>query len=284
MSFFKFISDKGYPEPKTLIYGSFQRFGDKTKKPLWYRAFPDGGAIFGDWRTGESWTYYDQSKKYSRIELKRRKEEAQKARAEFNRLKEAEYEEASGVASQKILQAKDPDLNHPYILKKRITPYKAKQLGNNLIIPIGSNSNPNSLQFISPDGRKKFLPNGKIAGKSLRIGSPFQDVDSVIICEGWATGCSLHEFTGKTVFVAFNATNLIAVAKQVRQNHSNEILIAGDDDHLLKVNIGRIKAEEAAKAVGGVVVFPPFIPSTRKPEWTDWNDYYTCEEVDDDGF
>ena len=50
------------------------------------------------------------------------------------------------------------------------------------------------------------------------------------------------------------------------------IVIAGDDDRAIKVNTGRIHAEQAAKEVGGISVFPVFAPAETGKDFTDFND------------
>ena len=55
--------------------------------------------------------------------------------------------------------------------------------------------------------------------------------NQVIVCEGYATGASIHEATGQAVAVAFNAGNLQAVAVALRAKYPClTITIASDDD------------------------------------------------------
>jgi phage/plasmid primase-like uncharacterized protein len=76
--------------------------------------------------------------------------------------------------------------------------------------------------------------------------------------------------------VAFNAGNLLAVAKAYRAaDPSRPIVIAGDNDHHLPrravplPNVGKEKAEAAAAAVGGVAALPSFPPDDRSSDWND---------------
>src|ERR1700751_3801464 len=48
--------------------------------------------------------------------------------------------------------------------------------------------------------------------------------------------------------------------------------IAGDDDHKLENNPGRVKALEAAAAVNGVAIFPELSAEQREQGMTDFND------------
>ena len=49
-------------------------------------------------------------------------------------------------------------------------------------------------------------------------------------------------------------------------------MIAGDDDHKLENNPGRVKALEAAAAVNALAVFPQLSAEQREQDMTDFND------------
>ena len=49
-------------------------------------------------------------------------------------------------------------------------------------------------------------------------------------------------------------------------------MIAGDDDHKLENNPGRVKALEAAAAVNGMAIFPELSAEQREQGMTDFND------------
>ncbi|PPV06097.1 hypothetical protein XBLMG947_1432 [Xanthomonas bromi] len=65
-----------------------------------------------------------------------------------------------------------------------------------------------NVQRIDAVGRKLFLRGGQKRGGFLRI----EGVGRTWLCEGMATGASVHEATGATVVVAFDAGNLIHFA------------------------------------------------------------------------
>jgi putative DNA primase/helicase len=97
----------------------------------------------------------------------------------------------------------------------------------------------------------------------------------LIVCEGFATGASIHEATGLPVAVAFNAGNLGLVAAALHKAYPALVLVlAADDDHLTPDNPGITAARQAALAVGGFVVAPQF-PKGRPPKATDFNDLAT---------
>jgi len=134
-------------------------------------------------------------------------------------------------------------------------------------------------QSIADDGRKCFTRGAAIAGGHHLIGT-LAPGGMLLIAEGYATAATLHEMTGLPVAVAFNASNLLPVAQGYRAaDGSLRILIAGDNDHQReqeigtdgrpKHNVGRIKAEAAAGAIGNDVLIPPFEPQQPGSDWND---------------
>jgi putative DNA primase/helicase len=92
------------------------------------------------------------------------------------------------------------------------------------------------------------------------------------ICEGWATGASLHQHGGYVVAAAMNAGNLTPAAKGLRSRYPDQrFVIAGDDDRLTDGNPGRTAANAAATAVGAEVAFPEW-PKGAPDDLTDFND------------
>jgi len=154
--------------------------------------------------------------------------------------------------------------NHPYLVTKRIQQHTARLYRESLVIPIHNESDQLvNLQFISPIGEKRFLSGGRKRGCFHIIG----DVSArILICEGFATGASLYEDSGQRVVIAFDAGNLLPVAKNIRElSPDSEIIICGDNDFS---GMGQAAAREAALSIGGKILIPP-VPGQ------DWNDYLT---------
>lgn len=161
----------------------------------------------------------------------------------------------------------------------------------NLVIPMQDYSGKIwGLQVIYSDpaikarkGRDKdFTPPGLAkAGRFFLIGG-LQINGVALICEGFATGASLHEATGIPVVVAFDAGNLLPVARELARRYRGlRLLFCADDDYDWqrsgKVNTGIDAARTAALAVNGQVCIPQF-PGDR-PELThkgptDFNDLH----------
>ena len=139
------------------------------------------------------------------------------------------------------------------------------------MVPMRTNRELHSLQYIGADGDKRFLTGGRVTGCYFSIGS-MKDAAALCIAEGFATGASIHEATGRPVAVAFNAGNLLPVAKALRAKHPDlSLIICADDDAGTGGNPGLTKATEAAQEVSGLLAVPDFGPD-RKDGATDFND------------
>ena len=96
---------------------------------------------------------------------------------------------------------------HPYLKMKGVQAHGLRlNTDNRLIIPALLDGGLSSLQFINANGAKQFLPGGAVKGGSFTIGALI-DADILLLCEGFATGASLHEAAGRPVVVAFNAVH-----------------------------------------------------------------------------
>ena len=207
---------------------------------------------------------------------------AEAAQKRHDRAHERE-QQAERVAQQvdAIWTTATPVDAHPYLAAKGVQSHGLRQdEAGRLLVPVqDADGRLWSLQKIGPDGFKQFQEGGRAAGGHFVIGDVRQP-GPVLIAEGYATATTLHEMTGMPAIVAFNAGNLLPVAQTYRAlDPDRAIYIAGDDDRQRaseldaqgrpKVNVGRVKAEEAAAAIGGQAVFPAFAPGM---DGTDWND------------
>lgn len=107
---------------------------------------------------------------------------------------------------------------------------------------------------------KSFLP-GRKSGlfHFLPATNKADDADPVLIGEGYATVASCHMATGWRCVIAFDSGNLPAVACVVRALFPRApLVIAGDDDFLNEVNVGKKKALAAANQCKGIAVLPRF--------------------------
>ncbi len=257
-------------EPGRLVrFATSDRRGDRSG---WARLFEDGeGGVFGCWRTGfnDVWQARqprsDKERQAWLATVRRNRDRVEQETAELRakcRKKSAELWSL----------AREVDAQHPYVVAKGITPQGAKQLRNSLLIPVrGAEGVLCGLQFIDSNGAKKFKTGTEVAGNYQSIGKPKDK--TLLVCEGWATGCTLHEVTGYAVAVAFNAGNLLPVCKVLRAKYPDwKLVIVADDDHGTPGNPGVAKATTAAKAVDGLLAVPDFTGAERTPKDTDAND------------
>ncbi|HEV2491481.1 MAG TPA: DUF3631 domain-containing protein [Terriglobia bacterium] len=168
--------------------------------------------------------------------------------------------------------------NHPYLVKKHISPNGAKLHRNLLLLPVRDVEGAlHSLQFIGASGEKNFLTGGRVSGCCCAIECPGQ---RIYVAEGFATGATIHEVTGEAVAVAFNASNLKPVAIAIRKKHpETELVIAADNDAWTDGNPGQAHAFEAAKAVKAKVALPRFRDTSTRP--TDFNDLFVLEGAEE---
>ena len=263
-----FNAGLGYPD--IIDDGKIHRFSapdDKHgSKNCWYVSFGSGGK-FGSWKLGFSEIWHDGSSSTDRAELSHQiKEAQQKRKDEIKRNRKLAQENA-----RNLWDAGSEIINHPYPDNKLIKPYGARQKGQILLIPMFFDDRLVNVQRIFADGKKRFLKGGRVTGCYMRLGTI---TDHVFICEGFSTGCSLHEHTGTPVVVAFNAGNLEPVAKIIREKYPDaEITITADNDIHTEGNTGLTKARKAAATVGGDFIYPDF--SDEEFDGTDYNDYLT---------
>ena len=121
------------------------------------------------------------------------------------------------------------DPSHPYLLRKQVPPYGLRQKDQQLLVPLISEGRLLNLQCIAPDGDKRFLKGGRVQGCHALLGTLGAGA-RLYLCEGWATGATLHAATGCPVACAMNAGNLLAAGRQLWQEYPDcELVVAGDD-------------------------------------------------------
>ena len=224
-----------------------------------------------NWESVEQGTFTDtEERTFSQAE----KEALRQRQAIVKQQREDEFARRQAAAAQKAqseLNASIPcSPEHPYLQRKGIPPLGAVRQAPNgtLLIPVqDASGNVQTLQRIAPDGEKRFLTGGKVHGGHFVIqGKPEK---AVAVCEGYATGASIHLACGYTVYVAFSANNLPIVAGAVRNAFPDKsILICGDNDEA-----GSNKGQEAAQAALARLVLPFFALGIG----TDFNDLHESD-------
>ncbi len=200
------------------------------------------------------------------------------ARDEFRRRDEKLAADAAAKAASMWAASPAADPAHPYLTAKGIGPKGLREYKGKLLVPVRRDGGLVSLQFVGPDGGKRFLTGGKVEGGYASLASKDGPREPILIAEGFATAASLHAATGLPCVVAFNAGNLSPVARAMRDKYPDaRLVVCGDNDlHTMvqgrPLNVGRVRADAAARGVGGAVALPPF--SADDPEKpSDWNDW-----------
>ncbi len=260
-AFSEAIHSAGITPPAALTAdGALHRFhveGDRSRAENgWYVLFDDPPAgAFGCWKRGisETWsgkpthalTLAEKAAYRAKMEVAKQQREAERARVQA---------EAREKAKTIWEQAQPAMADHPYLLEKVVGPHGLRLFNGSLVVPMrGSDNTLRGLQFIDGDGKKRFLTGTAKAGSYFAMGGRPDDV--LYVCEGFATGASIHEATKKPVAVAFDAGNLLSVAEALREKLPGvNIIICGDHDHS---GTGQKAANTAALAVNGLVAIPP---------------------------
>jgi phage/plasmid primase-like uncharacterized protein len=196
--------------------------------------------------------------------------QARQARFEAD---QAERRKSAAEQMRLRWDAADPGYSsHPYLTAKGIGPNGTRLDREHILMPLFDTDGAlRSLQSIDPTGHKLFEADLPVAGTMFVIGQPIAAATApVLVCEGFATGASLHEATGRTVVVAFNSGNLVKVAERLAAAHPGASwIVAGDDDRGKPKNVGREGAMAAARVLGCPAVFPTFPVASLG---TDFND------------
>ncbi len=245
--------------------GKLRRFSSNGKRgdgAGWYLLFSDGipAGCFGDWRTGFTQTWRaDIGRTLTPAEEAAHRDKAQAMRRE-REVEEARRKAEAQTRAAAIWKAAPPAPdNHAYLARKGIKVHGVRLHKGALLIPMRADGKIHSLQFIGGDGEKRFLTGGRVAGCYFSIGDT-RGAAALCIAEGFATGATIHQATGYPVAVAFNAGNLLAVAKAMRAKFPDlPLILCADDDRHTPGNPGLTKATEAARVVGGLLVIPSFV-------------------------
>ncbi|AXA92711.1 AAA family ATPase [Massilia sp. YMA4] len=274
------IEATGLTPPEIVADGVLRRFDaddeKKGKKSAWYILYGEGvpAGAFGNWKTGHSEKWCGKSDQALTptertdhlAKIARAKQEAEATQLQLQA-------EAAAKCVRIFGSALDATDDNPYCVRKGIKPYGLKEFKDKrtLLVPMrDSHGALRSLQFIDADGAKRFKSNGRVQGSYYSFGG--RPKDTVLVCEGFATGASLHAATGHPIAVAFHAGNLEAVARAIRAKlpHVRIIICADNDRFNASGNVGVDHATDAARAVSGWLAVPQFVSDDGAP--TDFND------------
>lgn len=290
-----------------LVFGKLTRVpaeGDrKGERNGWYVAHEyrseKGETLifgsYGSWKLGETLKI-----KCKGARLTAEEREVMAARQEEAKRKAAEAAERSaGRAARRAssMWERLPEGGQSaYLQRKQVLGFGVRYAPRSgaVLVPMrGAHGRIVGLQVIYPEkqadlGRDKtYWPYGLAKEGAFHLIGPHPEPgEAILVCEGYATGASLHLATGLCVAVCFDAGNLLPVGKTLRTNFpARPLVFCADDDWKTKRangdawNVGREKAENAATVLGGQVVFPVF-SGERADKWTDFNDLHVAEGLE----
>lgn len=261
----------GLNPPSIVLDGHLHRFSTNGKADDdagWYVGFADNipSAAYGNWRTGEGGKWHANIGRNLTLMEMRQFSKRQRQMQEIREKENAEKKEAAAETCASVWQSLPPaTAEHWYLQAKKVQPHGARVKGETLVLPIlSTDGSVQSLQYIyQKDGKteKRYHKDGAKNEGFFTIGT--LDGGPFFVCEGFATGASIHEATGVPVVIAFDSGNLPKVAKAMRERYPGaSITIAGDND---TSGTGQKAAELAARESNAQIILPPI-------EGQDFND------------
>jgi putative DNA primase/helicase len=255
----------------------------RSKNGWLFALFDRGLPVFvtaGDWSTGAEARWIaevgETRSDDERRELKRRMADARHARETEQA---NQWAQAAAKAVRRWHDSTTADPNHPYLLRKGVQAHSARQKGRELVLLLTNfNCKAWSLQTIDEAGNKRLMAGGKKAGNFIVVSGPDYPA-RILICEGYATGCTLAEIDSDAlVLAAIDCGNLQAVATGARNRWPTaDIVVCGDDDRQTPGNPGVTAARAAAIAAGARYALPEW-PADAPLHLSDFNDLHQWQK------
>ncbi len=290
IEFTEHLRSMGFDVDHAIMDGQIHRVPligkPQGKKDGAYCGFLDG--VPNGWTqnyvTGEKSKFIASGVKLTAEEKAQQQAEFAQKQQEREEKRKLEHDKVAKKAVEIIMYAKKTGAEeHNYIKNKGIQPYNALQNDKGQLVISIENINSGEtrgVQFINEDGTKQFLSGMEKKGNFAFLNTENKDFSKVLLCEGYATGASLHEATKLPVAIAFDAGNLEPVAQAIYNKCKSEIIICADNDQYKDINVGLEKAQEAAKAVNGKVCVPMFTSKEKEKKLTDFNDLHQSQGLD----
>lgn len=282
--------------------GAGKKYNAADARDTWKSIKPGGGVnigtlIYQAMAAGFRFTADRPRLSQDEIEARRKKREAEEREAAAERRRV--QGEAAKLANLVWNDAQPADDSHPYLVAKNVHAHGLrigewplindagevfKRIPGALLIPImDAKGRITSLQGIVGT-EKRYLKNGRKRGGFYIIGSP-KPGTPVVLCEGYATGATIHRLTGWCVVVAFDEGNLASVGTALPDCFpGSEIIVAADNDQWTTRQDGTPynPGVEAARDIGAElnarVIVPQFADVSTQP--TDFNDLAALEGDD----
>lgn len=241
---------------------------------------------------------------------------AREARAEAKRREQAQADRAA-IRAQAVWRKCPTTGASAYLARKGIGAHGVRFTDDGaVVIPAhDTRGQVRGLQFILDPARqadrikrlgrdRTYWPTGMVKEGLHHLLGP-APAGVLLLCEGYATGATLHEASGLPVAVAFDAGNLSPVARALAKHYPRaRIVVCADDDWTARCpacgkrtpvadsacrhcgapvagklrNTGVDAAADAASWVSGSVLVPAFAPGAQRGDKTsDFNDLQQIE-------
>ena len=188
----------------------------------------------------------------------------------------------AAAEAEKVWASASDKGSSPYLARKGVGNHGGRFLPDGaLVLPARDAAGELwNVQTIKPDRpasggpEKLFIAGARKTGTLHMIGTA-DAAPWLLVAEGYATGASVHEATGRPVAVAWDTGNLAHVVRALRGRYpAARLAVCGDDDTATEARIGnnpgRLKATEAARLAGGPAIFPEGLTA----EGSDFNDLH----------
>jgi len=172
---------------------------------------------------------------------------------------------ASDLARFNVLESTG---EHDYLTRKQLSTVNGSQLrfgtdkqGKYIALLVTDfKGTRRGIQRIYEDGAKRFSTGLEKVGGFISVGD-YAGASKIVICEGYATGASIHLATGYAVLCALDAGNLAHVAGGLKiwlelHNQKSIVIVAADNDASKPTNIGLTKARAACESTGFSLAYP----------------------------
>ncbi|UGQ45092.1 DUF5906 domain-containing protein [Massilia endophytica] len=196
---------------------------------LWQGQNPNTVSVKVDWEGATDEERAEAARRQAEIEQEEERRRENAARFAANRAAQ-EWKRAGAVTDPAAV---------PYLQRKQIDGEGARvALDGTLLVPArryrtGQRAELACVQKIAPDGEKRFNAGADMSGVACLIGTIVRGETRVIgIGEGYATAQTVRRASDCRVplMVAFNAGNLLAVARQLREDFPDALLLFFADD------------------------------------------------------
>ena len=253
-----------------------------SKKSGWYVAheftLKSGRMVisgrYGNWKVSDEPQAFEFDAKFTDEEKAAFRAQQQQQRDQAAKEKKDRQQQAAERAT-KAWAGLPTDGASDYLARKKIHGFGCRYSRGSIAVPLYKNQKLTGLQWIDADGGKKFITGTEKQGAYFAIETVVEFVGWMVLCEGYATGCSLAmALPGVRVLVCFDAGNLETVASDMVAA-GYKVRIAADNDHLKERNKGLEVARHLAQRYPDNVrcYWPEFPPGATG---TDFNDLHVA--------